>query len=63
LKPEGVMHVRLPNGQKYDGVWESGAKTNDDIKWAKEQLSTAIQFSNKPVEHSQLVIEAIGNES
>ena len=24
LKPEGVMHVRLPNGQEYDGVWESG---------------------------------------
>ena len=24
LKPEGFMQVRLPNGQEYDGVWESG---------------------------------------
>ena len=24
LKPEGFMKVRLPNGQKYDGVWNDG---------------------------------------
>ena len=25
LKPQGYMHVRLPNGQHYDGLWENGA--------------------------------------
>ena len=24
LKPEGFMKVRLPNGEKYDGVWLNG---------------------------------------
>ena len=24
LKPQGFMKVRLPNGQKYDGVWTDG---------------------------------------
>ena len=24
LKPQGIMHIRLPNGQEYDGVWDSG---------------------------------------
>jgi len=24
LKPQGFMRVRLPNGQKYDGVWTDG---------------------------------------
>ena len=24
LKPEGFMKVRLPNGEKYDGVWNDG---------------------------------------
>ena len=25
LKAQGYMHVRLPNGQRYDGLWENGA--------------------------------------
>ena len=24
LKPQGYMHVRIPNGQEYDGLWENG---------------------------------------
>ena len=25
LKPQGYMHVKLPNGQHYDGLWENGS--------------------------------------
>lgn len=25
LKPQGYMHVKLPNGQEYDGLWENGS--------------------------------------
>ena len=24
LKPDGFMKVRLPNGEKYDGMWKNG---------------------------------------
>ena len=43
LKPHGFMKVRLPNGQKYDGVWHNGN--------LQEAFSIQKNSYDKPVNH------------
>ncbi|MDA8853758.1 hypothetical protein N9I71_03790 [Amylibacter sp.] len=45
LKPHGFMKVRLPNGQKYNGVWHNG-----DLQ---EAFSIQKNSHNDPVNHIQ----------
>jgi len=43
LKPHGIMKVKLPNGQKYDGVWHNGN--------LQEAFSIQKKTHEQPVNH------------
>ena len=43
LKPQGFMKIQLPNGEKYDGMWDNG-----DLQ---RVLSVKNKMAGEPVYH------------